>query len=275
MSGQRLFWLVFPCICACSSQSAPRTAPAPARWDTPLAACHTIDERRDLDASLRDRQELVQAYAAVDAMLPLRVSAEVVSIEAANARIGAPMLRGEVVPIVLTATLEGPHQKDVESFSLSLSFTHDGTEFSNIARPPGERSAATRAPDVLRAMFGKNPSPPPPPRELRTTTELEQDGTARDYFHATDQAEHLSYEANCLAYGGKTTCEAIVPLGRTAASEGPELVTARAFFTLPDGKRECFLLDERTQVLPPGATLEERIRLFFADGPRLFNAPGP
>jgi hypothetical protein len=239
-------------------------APLPASMAGPRDACLALKERNLLDLSFGEQQEVRAAHATLRRLLPVRVEIAVRDFDAIDAQLKQPLLRGEVVPIALRVLLEGPHAHSVEWFLAKVAARHDGTLYENAADPPGDRGAIPPPHDAVRALFARGAPPPMSPEDQRTTA-VGAKGDGMKRLEQSDAREKLSYLAACSTHDRGAPCEALVPLARAAPSLGPDELLVELFFSLP-GTPECQVSDLRAVPLPPGATLEERLRALFAEG---------
>lgn len=259
----------------CSTPRPPPVvfAPLPPSFASPLEACQALSERHLLDLSFEEQEEVRAAHAALRRLLPVRVEITVRDAEAIDTKLEQPVVHGEVVPIELHASLMGPHAGSVAWFLAKVAARHDGTLYKNAADPPGDRSAVPPPHDAVRALFARGTPPPMPPEGQRTTAVgAEADSVLR--FARSDAREKLSYLAFCSTHEPGAACEALVPLARAAPSLGPEELLVDLFITFP-GAPECQVDDIRSVPLPPGATLEERLRALFAHGALVLGDEAP
>lgn len=177
------------------------------------------------------------------------------TLDAANARLGAPMLFGDLVPLTVHIVSEGPHS---EMTILALSVREDGTRWESIA---GHRTLH----DTLGRVFGDRPRP----------AESGEERTAADSLlslhPSVDESRHSqrtfeSMEESCRSLS-KMPCTAWVPLARTAPSVGAEEIVFDLRLWLKDGDESCPLELRHTVPLPAGPTLAAKLTALAARGP--------
>jgi hypothetical protein len=177
------------------------------------------------------------------------------TIDAANARLGAPMLYGDIVPLTVHITADGPH---VETTILALSVREDGTRWESIA-------GHSTLHDTLARVFGER-ARPAERGEDRTTADgllgFHPHGDERDDARRTFQ----SMEESCRSLS-KMPCTAWVPLARTAPSVGPEEVVFDLRLWLKDDGESCPLELRHAVPLPAGPTLAVKLGTLAARGP--------
>lgn len=243
-------------------------SPMPATISHPLQACLALQDRNQFHLSAAEQAQGQTARAALQRLVPVRVEVglrDFAAVEATHPpkwfEEGQALLRGEIIPISLRVAAQGTFASAL-SLHAEVIVDHDGTTFANATRPMDHRSTDLPPHDVVRALFARATPPPMPPASQRTTAV----GAGTRRLAWRDERERLSLQTSCIARGPNEPCQALVPLGRTAPSLGPERFTLRLFFTF-SGAAACSVSDWRSAPLPPGATLPERLRALFADGP--------
>lgn len=214
-------------------------------------ACARLEKESFPDASFAERHDRALAMRALAAKMKLAVTARLRTTAEINAEIGAPLLHGETVPVAFSITLDGP---ELNRITADVSLHHDGTLWQSALRYPA-------AHDALRLLFGAGAGTGLPTYETATSARA---GDPREPAAGLATPRLAMLDEACL-YSIKNTCQATVPLARTAPILAPDTFSVQVRATFGQ-YGDCTLPMTWSAPLPPGAGLQERLSALFARG---------
>jgi hypothetical protein len=220
----------------------------------------TIDERRDDDSSLGDRQEAMKSFAALHRMVPVHVEVEVIPRDNGK-QLGYPPLDGEVLLLRLRVQVRGKHAEHMREVSAVPFFVHDGTSYQSIVRERGQRLLPSGNHDLTRALFATSEPAPLGAEAVTRALNGQENRTPSGY-----KTEGKSYDASCDDKEHKGECQALIPFARVGPGWGTGIMGLDLTLTIAEPHAACTVTDRRTLVLPAGANLEERVKEVFRNG---------